>query len=359
MPGEAYCKRCDRSHKRPVGRNCKQTKNKKDGNKFNLTPPVAPATNHDSLPSMAQPANLSDNAEVLAMLHKIAASQNDIIKRVEKLETSHGPISTSSPLKDQSYHSAKSLQQPPSAKVTQPQIIKQYEEEGVIPSLQFLRSADEIQKKVNERIQSLEQPMPGYTGGKTTLKSGRFRTAEAHTQKLIPWPHEFSYTGPMRKTVAYDELEPLQFVIGFCRIVLQERDLVNKESMLKYLSKLCQDALDYSWEAARSANACLLTEMERGTVAWRDEAELDNIRSLYMNKNVITGSVANMPSNSPSQTKKNVCHLYNKGTCKKNQDHVTSGVLYKHICAYCYKVVRKDFIHSEIDCLRKQKQAKD
>ena len=302
----------------------------------------------------------------MAMLQKIADNQNDILKRVESLEASQGPLSSSSPVKEcthLSYNSNKSANPTPVvSKPGQASTLKQYEEEGIIPSLQFLRSADDIQKRVQERIHAMDQAAAPHISGKPVLKSGRFRTAEAHTQKLIPWPHEFSYTGPMRKTVNYDELDPLQFIIGYNKIVLMEPDVNIRQSMLKYITKLMQDALDYSWEAARSANACLLTEMERGVVSWKDETELDKIRALYMNRNSVNGS-SNSPKekshNMRGQMKKNICHLYNRGTCKNQQDHTTAGNFYKHSCAFCYKMVRKDYNHSEMECLHKQKHSKD
>ena len=70
-----------------------------------------------------------------------------------------------------------------------------------------------------------------------------------------------------------------QWVAVFCRIMKEETDLENKDSMLDYLISLFEDVQDFSWDAARTSRAVLLCRMEQGeTKNYTDTEKNDRIR---------------------------------------------------------------------------------
>ena len=220
-----------------------------------------------------------------------------------------------------------------------------------MPSLEFLRSNNEIQTEVAARLRQFESRVPTATG-KHTLKSGRYRGADTHINHYIAWPQEFVYVGPARKTVSYDELTSEQFTLGYLRI-LQKQNPDIKERMLDHLTKLLQSSLDYSYESSRGAHAVILQELERGSITWYDSEEIEKIRTLYTNKAATSHDSHN--KHTSDNTKRVVCSHYNHGKCKQNSDHHTNNILYRHICMYCYRQVKKAYSHSEMSCHRKQK----
>ena len=49
------------------------------------------------------------------------------------------------------------------------------------------------------------------------------------------------------------------------------------------------------------------------------------------------------------------CQFFNPNSSSHSSTHETRGVLYKHICAYCFTSANKTFSHSEMDCRNKKK----
>ena len=70
-----------------------------------------------------------------------------------------------------------------------------------------------------------------------------------------------------------------QWVAVFCRIMKEETDLENKDSILDYLILLFEDVQDFSWDAARASHAVLLCRMEQGEIKnYTDTEKIDRIR---------------------------------------------------------------------------------
>ena len=78
----------------------------------------------------------------------------------------------------------------------------------------------------------------------------------------VTWPHEYILGGMNRQRVTFDQLNLTQFVNGFVKVVLDERDESVREKMLYYLCNMMEDANDFSWESAKASHGVLLYEME-------------------------------------------------------------------------------------------------
>ena len=133
--------------------------------------------------------------------------------------------------------------------------------------------------------------------------------------------------------------------------------------MLNYLIDLLDDAQDFSWTAAKASHAVLLCRMEQGEVSGYDQVDrIDRIRRANAQKHVIGNPKS---SSGPNNAKKNVirpsrtmpCQFFNQGMCSHSATHETKGVLYKHICYFCFTSANKSFPHTESECRNKKKSA--
>ena len=77
---------------------------------------------------------------------------------------------------------------------------------------------------------------------------------------------------------------------------------------------------------------------------------------------MFSGSVTMSPKSSTvaqptSGVRKAVCRRYNDGSCPHSQDHMdsTGMTLFKHVCAYCFKFLKRNNGHVESDCFNKRK----
>ena len=226
-----------------------------------------------------------------------------------------------------------------------------------IPTMDTLRSSADIQREVQARLAQITEGI--CTGSDLSrfdskpIKSGRNRGPETSAKHHVTWPHELVYVGASRTTADYDNLTPVQFITGFLRS-LQLAPPNDRDHILSYGIDLFQDAVDVNWEVARGANAVILQEIEQGRLTWSDSEKLNRTRTLYTQRAQVTNNNVNVTYNggedAVSTRTKIVCHYYNIGRCNKENNHVTSGTTYRHICSHCFKVSKKAVEHPEHKC---------
>ena len=322
---QAHCKSCNTTHSRPVGKACTRTPVKATEVSASSSIPASEVT-YNSLPIPADPLNT-----LLAKLTSMEKQQQEMLERITRVEDrAHIIPATSSPIRKQ--------------------VINEPE---VVPSLDFLRHNQDIQTEVAARIKQLDtrNTYQGNPQVKSTLKSGRYRSADTQINHYIAWPQEHVYIGPSRKSVSYDELTSEQFTLGYIRIMQRQQPEL-QTIMLDHLAKLLQSSLDVnSFESVRGSHAIILQEMERGTLNWHNTEEIEKMRVLYTNR-VSTTTDSHKYNN---ESKRVVCSHYNSGKCKNTGDHQKDNITYRHICTYCYRTVRKTYTHPEVSCHRKQK----
>ena len=107
-----------------------------------------------------------------------------------------------------------------------------------------------------------------------------------YVKKKVAWPHEAILGGVNRTRLTYDQLTMAQWVQGFCRNIVDEKDEVIREKMITYMGDLMEDATDFAWQGANAAHAVLLCEIERGVVSWQDTDRIDRIRRAHAQKHV-------------------------------------------------------------------------
>ena len=205
-----------------------------------------------------------------------------------------------------------------------------------------------MQKKVDKRLQELNQSSQATGKESAKFNSLRGGNIDIQVKHKVNWPHEAILGGATRQRMNYDQLSLTQWVQGFCRNVLEERDRGRKDIMISYLSDSMEDATDFSWQGTKAAHALLLCEMERGSLQWKDADRIDRIRRAHAQKHV--PNKQNWGQN--DNRKPWFCKKFQTNTCSFQRDHETNGKLHKHICAFCL-AKGKQLNHSEKNCTNK------
>ena len=154
-----------------------------------------------------------------------------------------------------------------------------------------------------------------------------------------------------------------QWMAGFCRTMREENDQNFRSHMLNYLIDLLDDAQDFSWTVAKDSHAVLLCRMEEGEVSGYDQVDrIDRIRRANAQKHVVGSTQLlagsnNAKKNTIRSSRTMPCQFFNQGTCSHSATHETKGVLYKHVCSFCFTSANKTFPHTESECRNKKKTA--
>ena len=193
----------------------------------------------------------------------------------------------------------------------------------------------------------------GHSGNKP-VKSGLHRSGDNNVKKEIGWPHHFCYPGSSGQLPAYQDLSPVQFMVGYLGCIQNETSNTARENMLEYGRHLFQDALETNWTTARHAHVVLLQEIERGNCSWKHPDVIEKIR-IRSTARVINPRGTQQTSKPDKQNAKDIiCNDYNASTCKHSSDHIVEGQIHKHACAFCYQKVGKLCLHKQQDCLRQK-----
>ena len=205
-----------------------------------------------------------------------------------------------------------------------------------VPSLADIRQNANIQEKVDQRIRELHQL--SNTGTDSKIKSLRGGAVDIFVKNRVKWPHEHVLAGNIKERVSYDQLTMGQWMAGFCRTMREEKNFKNKEAMLDYLIALLDDSNDFSWAAAKASHAVLLCRMEQGEITDYTQTDLvDRVRRAHAQRHVAHNSANSTQNFRKSKTTKSMpCNFYNQGSCNFSTTHETKGVLYKHICSFCF-----------------------
>ena len=96
-------------------------------------------------------------------------------------------------------------------------------DDELLPSLSVLKSSRDIQRQVDARIAEIESHSK-IEGNDNKLKSKRGGGVDVLVSKKVAWPHDNVLGGVTRQRVTYDQLSLTQFIQGFTRNILDERD---------------------------------------------------------------------------------------------------------------------------------------
>ena len=230
-------------------------------------------------------------------------------------------------------------------------------------TLEALKANPFIQQLVKERVAVLESRMKSelQQGSTQRKKSGRYNVADPPCgASHLRWPNESCPVGINRKRALYDDLTLGQFVVSFLANVLGTPHQDTCRNMIHELMETVKLAENLSWPIARGAFAVSMQKLEDETLAWSDKRTLVDHRLTYSQSTVFSGSVTLSPKPTqqpPPMGKRVVCKWYNEGSCPHQQDRTdTTGLTtFRHICMYCFRQLKWNNVHTEIECNNKRK----
>ena len=330
MPATAFCRSCDKSHVRPVGRNCKKAK---VGN----ATAMAVSVSGPSIPTVtATPTatnRVSDKDDlILQTLTSINEKLNSLDGRVRQTESA---------LADRTTHlSGPSINVSEESEIQNSNVVNSCPaavSTAVVPTTEYLRSNTDIQRQVDARFVELQNAQgPQSTSRK--LKSRRGGKAEVPIRRFVAWPQHYVLIGSDKRRPTFDELDSTKFMAGCIKgaLDLPEPD---RTSNLKYLANLLEDASDFHFDNAKACHAVVLTTMEQDQLSWQDTHELDRFRRQHAQKHDTparqTNSTNHKKSDSAPGSRDILCKFYNDSHCSRQKSHLTKGTWYIHLCSKC------------------------
>ena len=96
-----------------------------------------------------------------------------------------------------------------------------------VPSLEYIRANNQIQRSVEERIKELQQ-LAKTSMSDNKIKSHRGGQVDVFVKNCIKWPHEHVLAGSQKERVSYDQLTMGQWMAGFCRTMREENCIETK-----------------------------------------------------------------------------------------------------------------------------------
>ena len=86
--------------------------------------------------------------------------------------------------------------------------------------------------------------------GTKSIKLGLHRAGDNSVKYETAWPHYHCFPGAGGQLPDYNELSPLQFMVGFLGCLQEETNTTVRTNMLAYSRHLFQDALETNWTTA-------------------------------------------------------------------------------------------------------------
>ena len=375
MPNKNKCTKCGQKHLPPTGKKCRRVKNdisdvESEMNLKELSKLHKHSQKDASNSSGAADTSVDTSSEeeeenavqlqILAELKRVNARLDAVEDKVENNSNGGARPKERQSKKEQSKLSSK-YSGTHCEKVSSKKknvVVKSDSEsdsDSSIPDLHVLRNSEIIQRKVDARLRELE--VINETSGmhlSTKLKSKRGGPVDVYVKHKVAWPHEAILGGTNRSRVTYDQLTLSQWVQGFCKNILDEKDEGKRERMVAYMADLMEDCTDFTWSGAKAAHAVLCCEFERGTVTWHDTAKIDRIRRAHAQKHVRQFERSWSKSNEAGR-KPWFCKPFQMNACSHSKDHEVNGKVHRHICAHCLQQ-GKVLPHSEQNCLVIKKQ---
>jgi len=351
------CSKCNGSHARPVGRKCTRPVVEADnitasteGESSNVGTSTGPAT--ASLPLQAPPPN-----DVLTMF---ADFQQQLLTQMSSLVKSEVERAVQS----QPSVSASATQ---SATVLSPLLATSPAE---TPTVSSLRSDNNIQAAVSQRLQAMEQATTNNFGtngnellaNNVKIKSGRERLRGQDIKRsYVAWPHEFITVGPSCASVKYDDLDQAQFSAGLLSFISSEKDHACQQIKIKYVTQLHHDMCEVGFKTVHACNAMILSRLEEQSLSWEHYDELDRVREKFIFSSLAAASLksTNQAKSRPeikniqNHATEKICSAFNLGKCDQYRHHSdANGLQVKHFCSYCYTLGQR-WPHTEVTCRKR------
>ena len=253
MPNKNKCTKCGQKHFPPTGKKCRRdVQSETNDNESDVNLKELSKMQKHSNPGASNNADVADTSvdssseedegnavqlQILAELKRVNARLDAVENKVEssssggvrpKERQSKTELSKLSS-KNLGIHCDKSGSKKKKLIV---QSNNESDSDSSIPELHVLRSSEIIQRKVDARLRELEviNETSGMPSG-AKLKSKRGGPVDVYVKHKVAWPHEAILGGTNHSRVTYDQLTLSQWVQGFCKNILDEKEEGKCEKM--------------------------------------------------------------------------------------------------------------------------------
>ena len=175
-----------------------------------------------------------------------------------------------------------------------------HERDDEFPSLQTLNSTARIQQQVQERYKELEDVSENSKGTLDSFIEYVVKNSEKKSKDATKgmWPQDHVFVGTHRGKPTYEQLDECQWLLGFLRQRQVAKSMSIKENMIEYLIDLLQDAVDFSWPAAKGAHFVVNHRIINGLASWDDLSSVKKFRERFVKSTNSTNSTNSGSSNS-------------------------------------------------------------
>ena len=187
-------------------------------------------------------------------------------------------------------------------------------------------------------------------------KSGAVSVLTDKVKVVTDWPHYHVSRGVNLVPCSFDELSQDEFMLGYTRMVLDEKSTFDVHNSMVLLGDLCEDIVDFSWINVKAFYKSVALEVEYGKLKWSDTEAIQKRR----NKAYRAVKVNVKPVAEPKYVKQMpnggvCCALFQTNACDKKFDHGN----FVHACAFCWKNKNMLYKHNETQCFSKAKEPKN
>ena len=115
-----------------------------------------------------------------------------------------------------------------------------------------------MQRQVEERIRQLSAIDNKGNNSKIKLQRGGGGAVNVYVKQYVKWPDDYILASNTKDRIAFQQLNIIQWMSGFRRILKEDYCQETREHMLDYVIALLDDANDFSWQSAKASHAILL-----------------------------------------------------------------------------------------------------
>ena len=225
-----------------------------------------------------------------------------------------------------------------------------------LPSIQALQDSARIQDQVHNRYQELEQAAQeqGTVGSLIELLMNSNKISK---DAKLKWPQEHVFVGRDRRRPTYEQLNECQWMLGFLKQRQNEKNELVRENMIKYVIDLLQDAIDFSWPAAKGAHYVLVHRLGEGSANWQDLKSVNEVRERYAKSSDSRNDSGKKFETIHDKNRAQMtvpCYKYQRNACPENHDHPHKNLLLSHICQNCFNNHNTLERHQKRNCPRFQ-----
>ena len=342
---EFDCSACGSKHPRPVGRNCNRNKDAAIASSVPDAQDIS-TVSAGSASSKASTSSISVDlgVQILNSLKQVNTRLDNIDSRVKRNEEAmaarrdSSSINASSPLASPEFSGGSAL--------ATRRVDTEHPRDSVVPSLEYVRSNEDLQAQATNRISQLKSST-SHSKGKPVITPSQGKLVsqrgggDVRVKRQVDWPNNFVLVGPNRVTTSYENLTWPQWVVGCMKMIKYQTYPVDKEIIFEYISSLMEDAMDFSFKGAKACLCVVLDAMEKGHMDWSDKDLLERHRRSTAQRHVSRDKSRSPESKTQNKSKikkgKSMpCKFFHAGHCSISPDsHWTNGVYYTHNCAKC------------------------